>query len=416
MMFRFGEKNATKEGGCMDDEHEMQVIGANSAKEAPADLPSIFEEFDDARRAGFVNAMNFKKNGGKLAGVLCSYLPMELLDAAGIAAVGLCGTSNETVPDAETVLPKNLCPLIKGTYGFALTQKCPYTYFSDIIIGETTCDGKKKMYELLADLKPVYVMQLPQGQGRGYASDIWREEVELLKEELERRFDVEITDEKLREAVRLRNRSRRAFKRLYQLQMQDPPAMPGTELMTTLVKSTFSFDVPAFVDGVEKLADQRESAYAAGERPVKSGAKRIVLTGCPSNGVIAKVGMTIERNGGVIVCLDDCSGERTQSMLVDEDADDILRAISDRYLGIHCSVMTPNVGRIDNTMEMVDKYRADGVVELVLQACHTFNVEATLMERACEEKGVPYLKIETDYAPGDAGQLETRIAAFTEML
>ncbi len=383
---------------------------------APTDLPAIFDEFDDARRAGFVAAMEFKQNGGKLAGVLCSYTPMELFDAAGMAAVGLCGTSNETVPDAETVLPKNLCPLIKGTYGFALTQKCPYTYFSDLIVGETTCDGKKKMYELLSELKPVHVLHLPQSQTRSYSNDIWYEEVKLLKEELERRFDVEITDDSLRKAVKLRNRSRRAFRRLYELQECEPPAMTGTELMTTIVKSTFSFNVENFVASVENLADERESAYKNGDRPVAASAKRILLTGCPSGGVIQKVGMTIERNGGVIVCLDDCSGERTQSMLVDEDADDILRAISDRYLSINCSVMTPNTGRIENTMEMADKYHVDGVIEMVLQACHTFNVESALMERTCEEKGIPYLKLETDYAPGDAGQLETRIAAFIEML
>lgn len=108
------------------------------------DLPKTFDEFVDARKQGFIRAKEFKDNGGKLAGCLCSYTPQEVLDAAGIATVGLCGTSNETILDAEKVLPKNLCPLIKSTYGFAYSEKCPYTYFSDIIIGETTCDGKKE--------------------------------------------------------------------------------------------------------------------------------------------------------------------------------------------------------------------------------------------------------------------------------
>ncbi|MDO5023247.1 double-cubane-cluster-containing anaerobic reductase [Slackia piriformis] len=392
-------------------DQENSAIGS-----APDTLPEIFEVFDDARRAGFIAAMEFKQNGGKLAGCLCSYTPLELLDAAGIAAVGLCGMSNETVPDAEAVLPKNLCPLIKGTYGFALTQKCPYTYFSDLIIGETTCDGKKKMYELLNEIKPTYVLHLPQSQKRAYASDIWREEVGLLKKELERRFDVEITDDVLRDAVRLRNRARRAFKALYALQENVPPAMSGVEMMTTLLKSTFSFDIEQFVESVERLAEERMSAYEEGERPVPASSKRVMLTGCPSGGVIQKVGMTVERNGGAIVCLDDCSGERTQSMLVDEDADDILKAISDRYLAVNCSVMTPNEGRLDNTLALVEKYQVEGVIEVVLQACHTFNVESTKVAAACEERDIPYLKVETDYSSGDLGQIETRIAAFIEML
>lgn len=402
------------------DENRVQTEDAARKDAAepnvPTDLPSIYESFDEARRASFVAAMNYKRSGGRLAGYLCSYSPLELLDAAGVAAVGLCGMNNETIPDAETVLPKNLCPLIKGTYGFALTNKCPFTYFSDMVLGETTCDGKKKMYELLADIKPVHVMQLPQSQTRSYSADIWYEEAKLLKEELERRFDVVITDDALREATVKRNRIRRAMCDLYALQALEPPAMSGVELMTTLLKATFSFDVDQYAETLENLAAERKAAYDAGERPVAAGAKRIMLTGCPTGGVIQKVGMTVERAGGVIVALDDCSGERTQSMLVDPEAPDILRAISDRYLKINCSVMSPNAGRIEHMMEMVDKYKVDGIVEVVLQACHTFNIEAVKVQAACEERGVPYLKLETDYSTNDAGQVETRLAAFIEML
>lgn len=380
------------------------------------DLPGLFEEFVDARKMGFLAAKEFKENGGKLAGCLCSYTPQELLDAGGIAAVGLCGTSNETIPDAETVLPKNLCPLIKGTYGFALTQKCPYTYFSDIIIGETTCDGKKKMYELLNDLKETYVMQLPQGQGRSYANDIWYEEVKLLKEKLEDMFDVTITDEDLRAAVKTRNELRRAVLEMYQLQENVPPAMYGTEMMLELQKGTFTFNVEQQIKNVRSLVERVKAAYESGERPVPKSAKRILITGCPTGGVIQKIGMVVEHNGGVIVCLDDCSGERTRSKLVDEQAEDIMRAISDTYLSINCSVMTTNEGRLENTKKMIEKYKVDGVIEVVLQACHTFNVESYRTREMVEELGIPYLKLETDYSTTDSGQIETRIAAFIEIL
>lgn len=380
------------------------------------ELPGRFDEFVDARKQGFLTAKEYKEKGGKIAGCLCSYTPMELLDAAGIAAVGLCGMSNETIPDAEKVLPKNLCPLIKGTYGFASTQKCPYTYFSDIIIGETTCDGKKKMYELLNEIKETYVLHLPQSQERSYANDIWYEEVKLLKEKLETKFQVEITDEKLREAVKLRNRMRRSLCDMYELQTNCPPAMKGTDMMLTLLQGSFTLDANQHVDNICKKVNERKEAYEAGERPIKTSAKRILLTGCPSGGVIQKVGMVIENNGGVIVCLDDCGGERTNKMLIDEESDDVLRAIADRYLAINCSVMTTNNGRLDNTKDMINKYKVDGVIECVLQACHTFNVEAARMGSMVEELGVPYMKLETDYSTTDSGQIETRIAAFIEML
>ena len=85
-----------------------------------------------------------------MAGTFCTFTPLEILDAAGMLAVSLCGMSAETIPAAEVDLPRNLCPLIKSSYGFYVSDKCPYTYFSDLVVGETTCDGKKKMYELMS--------------------------------------------------------------------------------------------------------------------------------------------------------------------------------------------------------------------------------------------------------------------------
>ena len=122
-------------------------------------LPSTFEEFNEQRKAAFIRVKDYKQAGNRLVGFLCSYTPLEIIDAAGAASVALCGTSDEVIPEAEKVLPANLCPLIKSTYGFAYSQKCPFTYFSDMIIGETTCDGKKKMYELLSELKPVHILR-----------------------------------------------------------------------------------------------------------------------------------------------------------------------------------------------------------------------------------------------------------------
>ena len=109
------------------------------------DLPAAFEAFADARKAGFLKVKAAKEQGKRVAGCFCAFTPLEILDAAGLLTVSLCGMSPETIPAAETQLPRNLCPLIKSSYGFYLTDKCPYTYFADLIVGETTCDGKKKM-------------------------------------------------------------------------------------------------------------------------------------------------------------------------------------------------------------------------------------------------------------------------------
>lgn len=382
------------------------------------ELPRTFEEFNEQRRASFLKVKDFKQAGGRLVGYLCSYTPLEVIEAAGASAVGLCGTSDEVIPAAEEVLPANLCPLIKATYGFAYSQKCPFTHFSDLIVGETTCDGKKKMYELLDELKPTHVLRLPQGRDRAHEREGWYQEVVLLKERLEDLYGITITDDDLRAAARRRNRLRRAILDLFDLQRAEPPAIGGLELMSTMFAGTFNFDVEAYAEGLERLAESRraEAACGGGAGAVDPSAKRILITGCPVGGVINKVGRTIEQNGGVIVCEDDCGGERTNRFMVDAEAPDILRAIADRYLQINCSVMTPNDDRFATTLEMAEKYHVDGVIESVLTACHTFNVESTKMERAVEAAGIPYMKVETDYSQGDIGQLETRIAAFIETL
>lgn len=384
--------------------------------ENDAPLPRTFEEFNEQRKASFIHVKDFKQAGNRLVGFLCSYTPLEIVDAAGASSVALCGTSDEVIPEAEKVLPANLCPLIKSTYGFAYSEKCPFTYFSDMIVGETTCDGKKKMYELLSELKETHILHLPQGRDRAYESDGWYEECRLLLERLEKLYGITITDEDLRAAVARRNRLRKAQLSMFELQALEPPAMTGVELMSTMFAGTFSFDIVSYTNKIEETVAARRSAYEAGERPVPADAKRILITGCPVGGVINKIGRTIEMNGGVIVCMDDCSGERTARMMVDENAPDILRAISDRYLDINCSVMTPNDGRMENTLSMCEKYHVDGVVENVLTACHTFNVESARMQKAVEGAGIPYLKIETDYSAGDQGQIDTRIAAFIETL
>ena len=124
-------------------------------------LPKNFETYPEARKAGFLRMKALKDQGQRVVGVFCSFVPTELIYAAGAIPIGLCAFTEEPIPAAEAHLPRNLCPLIKASYGFALTDTCPYFYFSDFIIGETTCDGKRKMFELLDEIKPTYVMQLP---------------------------------------------------------------------------------------------------------------------------------------------------------------------------------------------------------------------------------------------------------------
>ena len=376
-------------------------------------LPEQFEQFSQARRQGFVRVKEIKERGGRVAGIFCTFTPLELLDAAGIIPVSLCGMSDETIPAAEAHLPKNLCPLIKSSYGFALTDKCPYTYFADLIVGETTCDGKKKMYELLGELKETYVLHLPQGLRGEEALDCWTGELRRFRRYLEERFGLTITDQALRRAAGVRNRERAARLALMDLQRQTPPPLTGLELYRTLEGAGFRFDREEVIQSLTAL---REAAQRQGDGKVPPSARRILVTGCPIGGVLEKTVGVIESWGGVVVCFENCSGIKAAAQMVDTEAEDILRAIAARYLEIGCSVMSPNERRMAMLPRLVRDFQVQGIVEIQLQACTPYGVESRKVRQLAGELGVPYLAVETDYARTDSGQLTTRLEAFLELL
>lgn len=378
------------------------------------ELPAVFEEFAQQRKNSFLAVKEIKDKGIPVIGSFCAYFPQEIAMAMGAACVGLCSVSDETIPAAEQTLPKNLCPLIKASYGFAVTDKCPFFYFSDVVVGETTCDGKKKMYEYMADFKDVFVLELPQKQTEA-AVQYWKSEIIRFKEYLEKKFQVEITEEKVREAVRLSNETRRALKGFYELMKLDPVPIRGENLYQVLYGSTFKFDRSGVPGEIRALTKRIRDEYAQGKAEKKK--HRILVTGCPMGGATMKVVKAIEEQDAVVVAFENCSGAKSIDREIDETNPDIYEAVARRYLSLGCSVMTPNPNRLELLDRLIDEYRVEAVVEMTLQACHTYNVESGRIGAFVrEKKGIPYLHIETDYSRSDIGQLSTRIAALIEML
>ncbi|MER2867319.1 double-cubane-cluster-containing anaerobic reductase [Morganella morganii] len=379
-------------------------------------LPSIFSDFSDARQQGFLTVMELKEQGVPLVGTYCTFMPQEIAMAAGAAVVSLCSTSDETIEEAEKTLPRNLCPLIKSSYGFGKTDKCPYFYFSDIVVGETTCDGKKKMYEYMAEFKPVHVMQLPNNSESAESVALWRSEIIRFQKRLEEQFGCEITEQGIRDAIDLRNRERRALTEFYRLGQLNPPAMTGREILSVVYGATFKFDKRALIGELETLTAKVRAEYAAGKR--LDPRPRILITGCPIGGAAEKVVRIIEENGGWVVGYENCTGAKATEQCVDENTQaDVYDALTEKYLAIGCSCISPNTQRLNMLSEMVQDYQVDGVIDVILQACHTYAVESLLINRHIREKhDIPYMAIETDYSTSDTGQLATRIAAFIEML
>ena len=358
-----------------------------------------------------------QKEGRKVFGTFCVFVPDEVVVAANGIVTGLCGGSQFWVPGGETVLPKSMCPLVKASVGARLGKTCPFFRIADIYVGETTCDGKKKAYEILGEDVPMYIMDVPQMKR---PEDIlkWKDEIVAFTKKVEEVTGNTVTPEKLAEAIKLINEKRKALQRVYDCRKSKCLPISGRDAL--LMTQISFFDDPArCAQMCNRLADELEQRIKDGVSVVSEGTKRILVTGTPLAVPNWKLHNIIETSGGVVVCEEMCTGTRYFENLVDESGttlDEQFMKLSERYMKTNCACFTPNTGRIDDILRMVKEYQVDGVIDCSLKFCCLYDTEKRSVSTALKEAGVPVMSLETDYEDTDAGQLRTRIGAFIEML
>lgn len=353
----------------------------------------------------------------KIVGSFCLYVPEEIIQAAGGISVGLCSGADWATDKVEEHLPRNTCPLIKSFTGFKLGQVCPYIESADLVVGENTCDGKKKAYEFFGTQKPMYIMDVPNVKSDTTRA-MWREQVRNLAKRVEQETGVEITAESLSAAIKVANAKRRALQRLSATRAADPVPISGLDSLLT-VQAAFMDDPVRLTGAVNDMADECEQRVAEGVGAAPKGAKRILYTGTPMAVPNWKLFTLIEKAGAVVVGEECCTGSRYYKDLVDESGttvDQMLDAIADRYYGINCAIFTPNDGRVEDVMRMAKDLHADGIIDCSLQFCTIYEMEAFGLEKAAQDAGIPYMHITTDYSNEDSGQLTTRIEAFLELI
>lgn len=351
-----------------------------------------------------------------IAGIYCIFAPTELIRSAGVIPVGLCGKQEAPIAAAEQTLPSNLCPLIKSSFGYAVTNTCPFFDASDVVIGETTCDGKKKMFELMADIKPLHLMHLPYTSTSRAALEFWHSEILRLKRFLERLTDQPIQIIELARQINLQNRIRLSFQRLMKCNAPGRIPINGMRMLSVLESKGFVVAPETYLKDLDKLIDTLDRTQHQAP-PDRSFKPRILLTGTPLGRGSEKVLRLIENAGGVVVCMENCTGIKSIFNLVDESDPDPIRALAKRYLKTPCACMTPNSERLELLSRLVREYQIDGIVDLTWQCCHAYHIESSSVEKLAEQQiGIPFLHIATDYSPSDTGQLGVRIEAFLELL
>jgi benzoyl-CoA reductase/2-hydroxyglutaryl-CoA dehydratase subunit BcrC/BadD/HgdB len=359
-----------------------------------------------------------KKEGHKVIGSFCVFVPEEIVRAADATLVGLCTGADFATEEVEKVLPRNTCSLIKSAFGFKLGKVCPYIESADMIVGENTCDGKKKSYEVLNKLVPnLYVMDLPQtksGEGRA----LLRAEYERFKTAVEELTGVTIDAARLKKGIEITNNKRKAIHRLAKLRKADPAPISGLDAL--LINQVYFYDDPIrFTDSVNKVCDELEKRISEGEGVVPKGSPRVLLSGCPMAVPNWKLPWVIESAGAVIVGEESCVGERGTRNLTDTSADTVdglMDAIVDRHFQVDCAIFTPNPDRLEHVKQMFCDYNANGVIHYGLQFCQPYQIEALPVEKSLEDAGVPTLRIDTDYSMEDVEQIKTRVEALIERI
>ncbi|HQJ95130.1 MAG TPA: double-cubane-cluster-containing anaerobic reductase [Syntrophorhabdaceae bacterium] len=362
--------------------------------------------------------MDAKAEGRIVVGSYCVFVPEELILAVDGISVGLCAGAEFNFEGAEQVLPRNLCALIKSAFGFKLGRVCPYLEACDLVVGENTCDGKKKAYEVLSPMvKDLYIIDLPQMKTDTGKMLLKGEYLKFITK-LEEISGKKITYESLKKGIDIVNAKRKAVKRLAELRKADPPPISGLDAL--LINQVFFYDDPVrFTNSVNALCDELEERIKKGEGVSPEGTVRVMISGCPMAVPNWKVPYIVETSGATIVGEESCVGERGTQWLTETKGttvSELIDNIIDRYFKIDCAIFTPNPSRLEHIKEMFKKYNAKGVIHYNLQFCQPYIIESGLVESNLEGNGIPTLRLETDYSQEDTGQLKTRIEAFVERI
>jgi benzoyl-CoA reductase/2-hydroxyglutaryl-CoA dehydratase subunit BcrC/BadD/HgdB len=365
----------------------------------------VLKYIEDKKTAGF-----------PIVGIYCGYAPLELIQAMGIIPAVLCAFAEKPITTAEEILPANLCPLIKSSYGFILEGTCPFFNMADAVIAETTCDGKKKMFELAAEVKPMHVMDLPQLPDEKEALQNWTSMIKKLGSFLEKTFERKATNEEIETVIKKNNERNRLMTKIYDYAAIHPPLISWEEMYDIGFLA-----LPAMADDsipiIKELLIRLENRMAEGLHFGSQNSPRVLVSGCPIGGDALKIFKIIEECGGLVVVPDSCTGMKTFLGEIEEGTKDPIEAIAKRYLDIPCSCMTPNQKRLTAISNMIDHFKPDVIIDFVLTACHSYNVESYRVGRHVTEKhGLPYLKIESDYSGNDIGQIRTKVEALFEMI
>ncbi len=345
-----------------------------------------------------------------LMGYLCSWVPEELILAAGLHPFRLMA-AKININRADGHLQSYCCSLVRGVLETALGGG--FGFLKGVIFPHT-CDSIQRLSDIwrLQGITPLHAdLVLPVKLNNESARIYFQEVLTRLKVEIESWRGIAINDDDLRQAIALMNRIRQTLKDIFELNAAAPGIISAQDSYA-LTRSSLLMDR---FDLAEKLAlvkselDSRLAEYQSG------GGKRLIIAGgfCDLPDIYG-----IIANAGADLVGDDlCVAGRSWSEPVAADRNPLL-AITERYLkrpgcpAKHQSVTS----RGEHLLQLVREKKADGVIFTWLKFCDPHAFDYPYLKDFLDRAGIPSLALELeDQLPGD-GQMKTRIEAFLETI
>lgn len=349
----------------------------------------------------------WKRRNKPVLGYACSYTPEEIIYAGGILPVRVLG-SLEPSKLADVYLPVNVCSFAKSCFNKAL--KGDYSLLDGYVVSNS-CDNQNKIYDFWRHrtaIHKMYFINTPHSATES-ALRFFCEELGRFREWLMKSFEVEISEENLKNAIKVFNENRRLLKRVYELRKQNPPLVSGSEALEIVLSSMM---IPK--DEHNKLLKALLDEIEGRKDPPKEGVRLLVSGSVMGDSELLRL---IESVGGSVVADDLCTGSRYFWDLVKEDGESLM-AVAERYLRkVPCPFISSSEERFRRVREMAKLFDVEGVIIFCLKFCDVHSFDAPLLaEELREEKGLPVLCLEWEHSLSGVAQLRTRIEAFVEML
>lgn len=363
-------------------------------------------------------ARELSLEGKKIIGYICSFVPLEMITAAGCVPFRVRGDIREPITKGDTQMETIVCPFIRSCFDLCLKGR--YSFLSGMVIPHG-CDSMVRGYSAwnyALDLPYFHFVNTP-SVVKESSFEFFHDELNAYRTSLEKFVGKPVTDADLSAAIRVHNMGRTKVRALYEFRKADPPLISGTELSKTLIVAA---GLP--IEESNALLDQVLAEIAARKTSPFQPGPRIMIDGaCVDNMELMKI---IEDLGAHVVTDTLCNGTRDNWPRANERIDPV-DALARRYLaGINCpkTYRENKAGTFEGDIKarfsdigyFAKTFRVDGAVLYTYKFCDPFGFEVPARKAYYESIGVPLLCLEDLYSAGTIGQLKTRIQAFLEMI